>query len=348
MSTRTLLGKTAQYSGVKNAVQKSQQPDEPNITSEQVIQAFQSFNIPMNDRNMNDLGYWTGKKVSEGPRLMEMLYKRRMEINAKEDEATKTKEAISKSKETIPRLSDNEISALFDEYGLPAPDMEWARNHLPNDPKKIRSILEFQRKATDDLLKKQTKNMVNSVPEVPKMSQQTPMMSSSTNMQMPSNMGQGGPDLIQGGMNPSPASPFFVGDHSIVRILNPQNPQVSTLWLVDQKRKILRPFESEEALQNAFEDPEAAQSSIITLSPKELGQGGALAGFKMMGSAQGIKGDGSMDEVEFSPAQVFKKYGKQSNPMEENKALSMLDGLFGNLMKNQPVSQEQTFDNQQI
>ena len=33
MSTGTLLGKTAQYSGVKNAVQKSQQPDEPNITS---------------------------------------------------------------------------------------------------------------------------------------------------------------------------------------------------------------------------------------------------------------------------------------------------------------------------
>ena len=123
---------------------------------------------------------------------------------------------------------------------------------------------------------------------------------------------------------------------------------------MDQKRKILRPFESEEALQNAFEDPEAAQKAIITLSPKELGQGGALEGFKMMGNAQGIKGDGSMEDIEFSPAQISKRYGQPSDPAGENKALSILDGLFSNLMKTPQTqqdltqNQEQELNNQQI
>lgn len=353
MATKSQIGQTNKYSSLAGNINKSKQ-EEPRITPEQVITAFRSFGFEPNQKNQNDIQYWILQPQSEGKKLVGELHKRRTEINAKEDEATKTQEAIHKSKQTLPRLSDEEIDVLFDEYGLQNPGTEWARNHLPNDPKKIRSILEFQRKATDDLLKKQTKNMVNSVPEVPKMSQQTPMMSSSTNMQMPPNMGQGGPDPIQGGMNPSPASPFFVGDHSIVRILNPQNPQVSTLWLVDQKRKILRPFESEEALQNAFEDPEAAQKAIITLSPKELGQGGALEGFKMMGNAQGIKGDGSMEDIEFSPAQISKRYGQPSDPAGENKALSILDGLFSNLMKTPQTqqdltqNQEQELNNQQI
>lgn len=343
--SKSQIGQTNKYSGIKNTV-KDTKSEEPKITPEQVVMAFQSFNFKPNERGMNDIGYWTTRPQSEGHKLMEELRKRRMEINAKEDETTKTQEALHKSKESLSRLSDDEINALFDEYGLPAPDMEWARNHLPNDPKKIRSILEMQRKATDDLLKKHTKNMVNSVPEVPKMSQQTPMMSPQTNMSTQPNMGMGGPNPVMGDMGTSPASPFFIGDHSIVKILNPQNPNSSTLWLVDQKKKILRPFESEEAFQNAFEDPEAAQNSIITLSPKDLGPGGALDGFKMMGSAQGIKTDGSMEDVEFSPTQLAKRYGQPSDPEGENKALSLLDGLFGKLKNSTEQNpQDQNFNN---
>lgn len=339
--SKSQIGQTNKYSGVKNAVQNPQQKEEPNISPEQVEMAFQSFGIPMNDRNMNDLGYWTGKKVSEGPKLIEELHKRRMEINAKEDETIKTQEALHKSKETLSRLSDEEIDALFDEYGLENPSPEWVRSHLPNDPKKIRAILEVQRKAVDDLLKKQTKNMVNSTPEVPKMSQQ--QTQSMPKPMVSQNMGQGGPGLMQdgSGMNPSPASPFFMGDNSIVRITQPNNPNMSTLWLVDQKRKILRPFESEEALQNAFEDPEAAERSVVTLSTKDLGQGGVLEGFKMLNSSQGVKGDGSMEDIQFSPAQIAKRYGKPSDPAGENRALSILDGLFSNLSKGQKQTKEQ-------
>lgn len=345
MATKSQIGQTNKYSGVKKAVSNSQ-PEEPKITPEQIVMAFQSFGFQPNERGMNDLGYWATRPQSEGPKLMEELRKRRMEINSKEDETVKTQEAIHKSREALPRLSDNEIDALFDEYGLQNPDSEWVRNHFPNDPKKIRAILEVQRKTADDLLKKQTKNMVNSTPEVPKMSQQQMAPAPLPMSAMAPSMGQGGPDPMQGGMNPSPASPFFVGDHSIVKILNPQNPNSSTLWLVDQKKKVLRPFESEQAFQNAFEDPEAAQNSIITLSSKDLGQGGALEGFKMMGSAQGVRGDGSMDNIEFSPSQLAKRYGQPSDPEGENKVLAMLDGFFGQLKNTtEQIPQDQNLNN---
>lgn len=341
MSNRTLLGKTKQYSDLSRNVQKSQQPEEPNITPEQVIAAFRSFGFEPNQRNENDIQYWILQPQSEGKKLIDELRKRRMEINTKEDETAKTQEAIHKSKQTLPRLSDNEISDLYDEYGLSSPDPEWARNHLPNDPVKIRSILETQRKTTDDMIKKHSKNSVNSVPEVPKM---MAGMAQSTPASIPApNMGMGGPGIPSETMSPS--SPFFIGDHSIVKITNPNNPNSGSLFLVDAKKKVLRPFMSEQAFQNAFDDPQMAQESVITLSAKELGPNGILTGFKPLGAQYGIKDDGSMDEVDFSPAQLQKHYGQPSNPEGENKALSMLDGVFGQLKEGKNAPQEETLNN---
>jgi len=239
-------------------------------------------------------------------------------------------------KVAMTRLSDQDIAALFDEYGLPAPDPEWARAHLPNDPKKLRSVLEMQRKMADDMLKQQAKNSVNSMPMVPKPGT-LPAMGASQSMPM---MGQGGPMGMQGEMTgeQSPASPFFIGDHAIVRITNPTNPNASTLWLVEAKKKILRPFASEQAFKNAFEDPEAAMRAVITISTKELGPGGSLEGFKPLQGAQGVNEDGSMDDIPFTEGQLQDRYGKPSDPMSENKALSLVDGLMGKLQTNQPAS----------
>jgi len=343
-SSKSNLGQTNKYSGVVKNVQKVQTPEEPRITQEEVVQAFRSFGFEPNERNHNDIGYWTTKGKSELSQLMEELHKRRMEINDGEDDKEKEEESKRKSQESLldtqngskgalPRLSDEDISALFDEYGLPVPDPEWARNHLPNDPKKIRSILEMQRKMADDMLKKHSKNAVNAIPETPKMSNM------GGGAPMPMN-GTGGPSPLgmQGGMtaDETPATPFFIGDHSLVRITNPNNPNASTTWLVDSKKKVLRPFLSPQAFQNAFDDPQEAEKSVVTISSKDLGPGGVLNGFTPLQGTQGVKHDGSMDNIEYSPAQLQNRYGKPSDPAAENKALSILDGVFGQL--NQPQS----------
>lgn len=355
MNQKTTIGKTNKYSGVVKSVKDTQKPEEPKITADQVARAFHSFGFEPNQRNHNDIGYWTMKGISEAPKLMEELHKRRMDLNNTEDQKQKEESTKKKaeedrinqhneSKQALPRLSDQEIAAIYDEYGLPTPDPEWVRNHMPNDPKKIRSILEMQRKHADDLLKKHSKNTVNSIPEIPK-------MSSGMSMAGAPMMGRGGPTPpqpgpmdIQGGMVPdtSSSTPFFIGDHALVQIVSPQNPNSGTLWLVDVKKKVLRPILSEQALDAAFEDPEAAKKAIITVSSQALGKGGPLEGFTPLKQDQGMKDDGSMDPIDFSSGQLQNRYGQQQDPAAENKALSMLDGTLGGL--NSPQGGEQPQD----
>lgn len=355
MNPRSSLGKTSKYSGVVKNVQGNKPPEEPRITPEQVVAAFRSFGFTPNENNHNDIGYWTMKGQSEGQKLMEELHKRRVDLNKKEedrknqeDERVRSREEMSRkadeakqklvsqqseAKAAMPRLSDNDIKDLFDEYGLPTPDPEWARNHMPNDPKKLRSLLEVQRKMADDMIKKHAKNAVNSVPEAPKMGA-TPTGAAPMPM-----MGQGGPSPmgIQGGMtqDAGPATPFFIGDHSIVKIVNPNNPNQSTTWLVDSKKKVLRPFESEDAFQNAFEDPTAAEKATITLTVKDLGPGGALEGFTPLQNDKAVKSDGSMDNIDFSEGDLQQRYGQSGDPAAESRSLSMLDGLFGKISSQQ-------------
>ena len=331
MARKSIKGKTKKYEGLVKNVQNSNptgesKQEEPRITPEQVIKAFESFGFSPNERSQNDIGYWTTRPQSEGGKLMEELRTRRKDINDGE-------ETDHLSKATKQRLSDEDIEALYDEYGLPAPDPEWARNNLPNDPNRIRSLLEMQRKMADDMLKKESKNALNSIPETPKNMPQAQAPQQPI-QQMPMG-GMGGPINGQAGMmeeQPS-ANPFFVGDNAIVKITNPNNPNVSTVWLVDVNKKVLRPFLSDEAFKNAFENPEEAEKSVITLSSKELAPGGSLEGFKPLNGKQGVNTDGSMDNIEYSPAQIKRHYNKQPDEMEENKAMSMLDGVMGQLNK---------------
>lgn len=353
MTPKSSLGKTEKYSGLVKGVQGAKPQEEARLTPEEVTAAFTSFGFKPNERNHDDIAYWTTKGKSEKAKLVEELSKKRKEINQKEDDMRKadearrkmTQDAINKRDEmkskiqsqqdeakiTMPRLSDTDIAALFDEYGLPKPDPEWARNHMPNDPKKVRALLEMQRKMADDMFKKHSKNAVNSVPETPKMSGAP----APTPGAMPM-MGQGGPSPMgmQGGMTGgagAPAKPFFIGDHSIVRITNPRNPNASTTWLVDAKRKVLRPFASEQAFVNAFENPEEAEKAVTVVTSEDFAPGGPLEGFTPLQGNKGIKDDGSMDDIEFSPAELQNRYGQAENPEGENKSLSLLDGIFGKM-----------------
>ena len=359
MAVKNIQNRTSKYSSLAKNV-KGHTPEEPKITPEQVVKAFHSFNFEPNQRGANDIGYWTTRPQSEGVKLMEELHKRRADIIKKDDEDRKHKEDKEKNdqdfkdkqeqtrkevehkqntdKIAMPRLSDNDITALYDEYGLPVPDPEWVRNHMPNDPKRMRSILEMQRKHADDLIKKHTKNSVNSIPEVPKAvagGVGGPYRGMGGPTGNPVSSGNSTPMGMQGGMvdGTPPTNPFFVGDHSLVRIANPNNPNTSTTWLVDAKRKVLRPFLSDQAFQNAFEDPAEAEKAVVNISTKELGPGGALDGFKPLQANQGVNHDGSMGKIDFSPAEIQNRYGKPEDSASENKSLSILDSLLGRLNK---------------
>jgi hypothetical protein len=340
MNSKATPGKTKQYSGVTNAIKANKPPEEERIPSHKVVEIFGSFGYKPNERN-NDVVYWSTRPVSEIPKLVELLHKRREEENKAMDEHKRSMEEQDKAKKALGRLSDDEIHALYDEYGLPTPDPEWARNHLPNDPRKVRGILETQRKTADDMLKKHTRNLVNSIPETPKAIPPAP----ASPAPVPRG-GTGGPGSIQ---NPSmmgaapmgPRSSFFVGDNSIIRITNPNNPNNSTIWLVDSKKKVLRPFMSEQAFDNTFEDPEEARNAIVTVSAEELGPGGALNGFELLQGNQGVQEDGSMEDTGISQSELQNRYGKQEDQEGENKALSILDGVFGQIAKGGQAPQPQ-------
>lgn len=355
MNSRSSLGKTSKYSGVVKNVQGAKPPEEPRITPEQVVAAFRSFGFEPNQRNHNDIAYWTLKGQSEGQKLIDELSKRRKDLNQEEDDNAKAEKDRNKAKEdilrkheetkaslldrqnqdkiTMPRLSDKDIEALFDEYGLPTPDPEWTRNHLPNDPKKIRSILEMQRKTADEMMKKHSKNAVNAIPETPKMGG-APMPAAPAPM-----MGQGGPTPMgmsgDMGQGTDPETPFFIGDHSIVRITDPRNPNRGTTWLVDAKKKVLRPFASEQAFRNAFENPEDAEKAVTVVTTRDFAPGGPLHDFTPLQGTKGVKDDGSMDDIEFSPAELQNRYGQPENPEAENKAMNILDGVLGQVNQEQ-------------
>ena len=56
-----------------------------------------------------------------------------------------------------------------------------------------------------------------------------------------------------------------------------------------------------------------------------------MGDFKVLNSKYGVKQDGSMKQVEFSPAQIQERYGQPINPEGENKAIGTLDGLLSSL-----------------
>ena len=333
MATKSAQEKLNKYSSVAENVKTSapQRTEEPRITLEQVTQAFRSFGFEPNEKNQNDIGYWTTRPQSEGAKLMDELRKRRTEINKEEEDNQKLKK-------TLPRLSDNELTSLFDEYGLPIPDLEWVRNFLPNDPQRLRKILEMQRKMSDDMLKNEAKNATNTMPQANAMP--TTPVPTPTPTQPLSNTGMGG--IIDPNINPTnpdmgagKVTPFFIGNYALIKLTNPQNPNSGTLWLADKKKKVLRPILSESALEAAFDNPEDAKKKIVTMSSQALGPNGPLSGFTPLTQEKGLNDDGSMDKIEFSPAQIQNHYGKKSDPVLENKALSMLDSVIGKLKPQQ-------------
>jgi len=143
---------------------------------------------------------------------------------------------------------------------------------------------------------------------------------------------------------PSPTKkiPIFVGKSALVRLTNESDPSISTIWMIDSTNKTIRPFVSEDKFDSLFKDPAVAHRAVTTLSANELAPGGLLGDFNVLSSEYGVKNDGSMKPVDFSPSQLQGRYGKPVDENAENNAVNSLDSLFGGMSGQTPPQGQQT------
>lgn len=247
--------------------------------------------------------------------------------------------------EPAPRIDPERLKKIYDEYGFPAPDTKFAQSNLPNDEKELRKILSMHR----DLWNKEMKQRMEQKLAAEKHEHMT-------NLKMNSRYdGQGGPGAQPGAPAPDmqmgmgqppiesdddemqyspvdisgPTEVFFVGDTGLIKIINPgQSIDNTPIWLVDVKNKALRPFSSKAAFNNYFEDPIAAKKAVVAFPSAALAEDGPLAGYRMLTSDYGIREDGTMKPLDYSPAMLSRRYGKPSDPSRENKAVMALDGML--------------------
>jgi hypothetical protein len=137
-------------------------------------------------------------------------------------------------------------------------------------------------------------------------------------------------------------TPYFMGEHALVKFSSgEQGFGPETYWLVDKKMHTVRPFESHEALQNAFGAgyDQAMQHMATVIAPNVSSEGdvtdGVLKGFNILSPDYSIKEDGTSKKLQFSPHQLKQRYGKPIDMNSEGLATEVVDGLIEHLKKQQ-------------
>ena len=105
----------------------------------------------------------------------------------------------------------------------------------------------------------------------------------------------------------------------------------STVWLVDPKTSSLRPFMSEQAFNNYFGNNPQAWSSIQTIGVDQLGDSGALKGFKVLDHNYGVQNDGSVLNASHNPSAILSNYGQQKNDATTQQAIDFVKAIKLNL-----------------
>lgn len=131
-------------------------------------------------------------------------------------------------------------------------------------------------------------------------------------------------------------SPYFMGDHTIVKFTN-GTPAMGPeqYWLVDKSKDFIIPFASDAAIQAAFgEDYTTIMQNVVSVSPPAVSpqgevQNGVFAGFILLGPEYAIQDDGSAKQLDYHPGHIAKRYGKPIDEQAEEKALIDLEGLLG-------------------
>jgi hypothetical protein len=297
-------------------------------------------------------------KTADKPKQFSKLVK-----NVKETSSKQQQKELPPN--PIPRIDKERLAAIYDEYGFPNPNISTVQKSLPNDETKLRKILDVHQKAHMDEMKIKTQMRVDNLKAAA--DRNKAMQKASTPVQkpqVPQYAGMGGPggpmpaqpepprlpptgpeipgapsyatpiDISQGG------TPFFVGNSALIKLVNPGvQSDNSPIWYVDVKNKVMRPFQSIRAFDTYFGGNPEAHQAVVTLPSHAVGQGAPLDGFKMMNMDYGIRDDGSMRALDYSPAAISKRYGQPSNPDTENKAVLALDGMLKQIGKQQPQQQ---------
>ena len=152
-------------------------------------------------------------------------------------------------------------------------------------------------------------------------------------------------DMVSSFINKPVASsgkPYFLGGEGLIKFSDGVDGEAPSIyWLVSEKDRTIRPFESDAALAAAFgPGVEEAKSKCVHVAHPSIANNGEitdgiLKGYELLGPEHAVHNDGSALPVEVSLHHLKKRYGKPINSASEEKAVNMLDNLLSSLSAGQ-------------
>lgn len=317
----------SKYQNLSSTVKSAQK--EPTLDIGYIKQVFNDFGYqPV----AADVHYWGSMKESQKPQLVKKLQSRRDEQEkAQTEQENKIKESQRIAEERASQgeeqrqqeqenmmvspkhLSDQQIEALYSEYGLPKPDASWVKKHLPDNEDLLRNILKQEVSHIEAATKIASKQALDA------------MKNSSANNVL-QNTGQGGRGRADGQGGPAPTGSIpdfakytdhFVGKHSLVKFQeDPDGPEGfsdKTVWLLDNENSVMRPFMSMAAFNASFKDPADAMNQVVTMPISQIKNGQFAGKFEILNSDYGINSDGSYKDLEVNRSALKDRYGMEYN-----------------------------------
>jgi hypothetical protein len=126
-------------------------------------------------------------------------------------------------------------------------------------------------------------------------------------------------------------SPVFMGNQTLVTFTGS-----SQVFLVDQKDKTIRPFESLSSFRALYGDNADAALALAqkqVISSEDLGPFGSFEGYTALGGEYSIKRDGTSMKYDNSKQAMEARYDSQINMEGELKSFRALDGLLDLMAK---------------
>lgn len=299
------------YKGVEDSVKKAS-AEEPKIATDSIVKAFASFGMKAPE---HELLYWSNQPTSKASKMLEELKK------SKKEKTEKFKENYQKVMTMAP-LSNKEIYAVYDEYGLEKPNPDWVRKNLPNDEEKLRKYLDIERDFKNKSYKKDLSNKLKAeqmVQPAGGMVQQMGMMD-----------GVGAANVLSdtAGNEDEEVVPYHLSGLSLCRV-NGDN----TIWLIDSSKGTIKPFTSRKAFVNFFKGKNDnfdrvadAQDAIKDISVKQFNS--LMKKYKLSSNKYGIKEDGQggsgEDAFYVNTNDLSNNYGSTINENTLDKSISFV------------------------
>lgn len=295
------------YNGIKNTVKKTmEEKEEPKIPSYGIVNAFKTFGLNAPE---GEVLYWSNQPQKNISKMLTDI--RKVKKNEDEKKSVETERSSKMSP-----LTDEQIYALYDEYGLSKPNPVWVRKNLPNDEEKIRKYLEIEFNHKNNLRKKELSNSLKQETMI----QQVPYTG-----QLYKNDGTGSPLNMEEEDNEY--NPYHLSSKSLCKVSGD-----NTIWLIDSGKKTIKPFTSRKAFinyfkgkDNNFERVSEAEEGIKEITSKQFNS--LIKNYKFYQMNHAIKEDGqgaAEDAFYVNPTDISNNYGKTINTNTLNTAISYI------------------------